>query len=165
MSCFMIFSLEKCTILQFKYYWYQRQLLQNSKPKHCKSSFLDNSLFHPNCFYKIDEKIQIHSALQSSFLFEQTGKHEESKVKKVRDSVPEERETSEIRVETPSQNNETLTNVNLQSQKSLGEVELRPRLVEPSQVSNESQAWSVSFEQKNNDRIPKMREERRWRTS
>ena len=39
-----------------------------------------------------------------------------------------ERETSEVRVDTPSQGNETLTTVNLQSQKSLGETDLRPRL-------------------------------------
>ena len=60
-----------------------------------------------------------------------------------------ERETSEGRIETPSQGDETLTNVNLQSQESLGETELRPRLVEPSQVSNEIQAWTEIFEQKN----------------
>ena len=36
---------------------------------------------------------------------------------------------------------------------------MRPRLVEPSQVSNEIQAWTEIFEQKNNDRITKMREE------
>ena len=68
-----------------------------------------------------------------------------------------ERETSEVRVETPG--NETLTNVNLHSQGSLGETDLRPRLVEPSQVSNEIQAWTEIFERKNNDRITKMREE------
>ena len=70
-----------------------------------------------------------------------------------------EREASEVRIETPSQGNETLTNVNVQSQESLGETESRPRLVEPSQVSNEIQAWTEIFEQKNNDRITKMREE------
>ena len=70
-----------------------------------------------------------------------------------------ERETSEVRIETPSQGNETLTNVNLQSQESLGDTDLRPRLVETSQVSNEIQAWTEIFEQKNNDRITKMREE------
>ena len=36
---------------------------------------------------------------------------------------------------------------------------MRPRLVEPSQVSNEIQAWTETFEQKNNDRITKLREE------
>ena len=45
-----------------------------------------------------------------------------------------ERETSEVRIETPSQGNETLTNGNLQSQESLSETDLRHRLVEPSQV-------------------------------
>ena len=70
-----------------------------------------------------------------------------------------EREAGEVRIETPSQCNETLTNVNSQSQESLGETDLRPRLVEPSQVSNKIQAWTEIFEQKNNDRITKMREE------
>ena len=63
-----------------------------------------------------------------------------------------ERETSEVQVEKSSQGNETL-NVNLQSQESLGEVDLRPRLVESSQVSNEIQAWTEIFEQKNNNRM------------
>ena len=36
---------------------------------------------------------------------------------------------------------------------------MRSRLVEPSQVSNEIQAWTKIFEQKNNDKITKMREE------
>ena len=71
-----------------------------------------------------------------------------------------ERETSEVRVETPCQGNETLTNVKLQSQESLDGVDLRPRLTEPSQISNEIQAWTEIFEQKNNDRITKMREEK-----
>ena len=72
-----------------------------------------------------------------------------------------ERGTSEVRIETPSQGNETLTNVNLQSQESLGETDLRRRLVEPSQISNsnEIQAWTKIFEQKNNDRVTKMRRE------
>ena len=74
-----------------------------------------------------------------------------------------ERQTGEVHVETSGQGIETLTNVNLQSQESLGEVDLRPRLAESSQVSNEIQAWTEIFEQKNNDRITKMR--RRWRTN
>ena len=32
-------------------------------------------------------------------------------------------------------------------------------MIEPSQISNEIQAWTEIFEQKNNDRIEKMREE------
>ena len=58
-----------------------------------------------------------------------------------------EREASEVRIETPSQGNETLINVNLQSRESLGETDLTPRLVEPSQVNNEIQAWTKIFEQ------------------
>ena len=76
-----------------------------------------------------------------------------------------ERKTSEVHVEVSSQGNETSTNVSLQSQESLGDVELRPRLVESSQVSNEIQAWTKIFEQKNNDRMTKMREEMIEQTS
>ena len=47
----------------------------------------------------------------------------------------------------------------MQSQESLGETDLRPRLLEPSQVCNEIQAWTIIFEKKNNDRITKTREE------
>ena len=36
----------------------------------------------------------------------------------------------------------------------------RPQLIEPSQISNEIQAWTENFEQKNNDRLLKMREAR-----
>ena len=42
---------------------------------------------------------------------------------------------------------------------SLGGTGLGPRLVEPSQVSDEIQAWTEIFEQKNKHRITKMREE------
>ena len=70
-----------------------------------------------------------------------------------------ERESSEVQIETPYQGNVTLTNVNVQSQESLGEGDLRPQLVESSQISNEIQAWTEIFEQKNNDGITKMREE------
>ena len=84
------------------------------------------------------------------------GKRRNRRSRRLETPSPE-RETSEVRVETPG--NETLTNVNLHSQGSLGETDLRPRLVEPSQVSNEIQAWTEIFERKNNDRITKMREE------
>ena len=69
------------------------------------------------------------------------------------------RESSEVQVETPSQGNVTLTNVNVQSQESFGEVDLKPQLVESSQISYEIQAWTEIFEQKYNDRITKTREE------
>ena len=75
-----------------------------------------------------------------------------------------ERETNEVLVETSSQGNVTLTNVNLQSQESLGEGDMRPQLIESSQISNEIQGWTEIFEQENNDKIPKTRE-RKWRTN
>ena len=70
-----------------------------------------------------------------------------------------ERELSETQVETPMQCNETLTNVSTVIQEPLGENENRSSLIEPSQISNEIQVWTKNFEQKNNDRIMKMREE------
>ena len=70
-----------------------------------------------------------------------------------------ERESSEVQIETPNQGKVTLTNVNVQSRESLGEGDLRPQLVESSQISNEIQVWTEIFEQKNNDGITKMREE------
>ena len=69
------------------------------------------------------------------------------------------RELSEPQVETPMQGNETLTNVSTVIQGPLGENENRSSLIEPSQISNEIQVWTENFEQKNNDRIMKMREE------
>ena len=70
-----------------------------------------------------------------------------------------ERELSETQVETPMQGNETLTNVSTVIQEALGENENRSSLIEPSQISNEIQVWTENFEQKNNDRIMKMRKE------
>ena len=69
------------------------------------------------------------------------------------------RELSEAQVETPMQGNETLTNVSTVIQGPLGENENRSSLIEPSQISNEIQVWTENFEQKNNDRIMKIREE------
>ena len=142
-----------------KYNWYQRQLLHNSKSKRCKSSFLDNSLFHPNRFHNIDDKFKFFLHFNPIFLLCKMGNRRNRKSRRLATPSPAERETSEVRVETPSQGSETLTKVNLQSQESLGEIGLRPKLVEPSQVSNEIQAWTKIFEQKTNDRITKMREE------
>ena len=47
----------------------------------------------------------------------------------------------------------------MRSQESLGEVDLRHRLVESRQVIDEIQAWTEIFEQNNNNRITKMGEE------
>ena len=55
--------------------------------------------------------------------------------------------------------NITLTKSNLNVEETLGESHLENRLVEPSQISNENQAWTEIFEQKNDDRKSKMREE------
>ena len=67
-----------------------------------------------------------------------------------------ERDSSVVQVETSSQGNVTLTNVNVQSQESLAENDLRPQLVESSRISNENQAWTEVLEQKSNERIFKM---------
>ena len=70
-----------------------------------------------------------------------------------------ERDTSNTQVETPNTGNGTLTNFNTVVHKSLGDNNPGNQLTEPSQISNEIQTWTQILEQKNNDRIEKMREE------
>ena len=65
----------------------------------------------------------------------------------------------EAQVDTSAQGNETLTNFNSVLQENLGENVSESPMVEPSQISNEIQAWTQVIEQKNNDRIERMREE------
>ena len=69
------------------------------------------------------------------------------------------RDAERTQVETPNTGNETLTNFNAVVQESLGENASGIQMVEPSQISTEIQAWTQIFEQRNNDRIEKMREE------
>ena len=69
------------------------------------------------------------------------------------------REVEVTQVGTPITSNVTLTNVNSVVQGSLGENNLENQFAEPSQISNEIQVWTQIKEQKNNDRIEKMREE------
>ena len=70
-----------------------------------------------------------------------------------------ERSMERAQAETPNTGNITLTNNNVVVQENLGENRFGEQLVEPSQISNEIQAWTEIFEQKNNDRIEKTREE------
>ena len=70
-----------------------------------------------------------------------------------------ERDLSETQVETTNQGIETLTNVDSNLQENLDNNELKPQLVGPSQLSNEIQAWTENFQQKNNERLFKRREE------
>ena len=70
-----------------------------------------------------------------------------------------ERSRERAQAETPNTGNITLTNNNVVVQENLGENRFGEQLVEPSQISNEIQDWAEIFEQKNNDRIEKMREE------
>ena len=70
-----------------------------------------------------------------------------------------ERSLAEVQVETSPQGNDTLVNVDSNIQGDLDNFELRSQLIEPSQLSNEIQAWTEIFEQKNNDRITKRRGE------
>ena len=70
-----------------------------------------------------------------------------------------EREGNRTRVDSPETGNMTLTNSNSNVDENLGGLNLGSQLVEPSQTSSEIQAWTEIFEQKNNDRIEKMREE------
>ena len=69
------------------------------------------------------------------------------------------REVEVTQVGTPITGNETLTNVNTVNQGDSGENNLEDQITKPSQISNEIQAWTQIMEQKNNDRIEKMREE------
>ena len=71
------------------------------------------------------------------------------------------REVEVTQVGTPITGNETLTNVNTIIQGDLGANNLEDQFTEPSQISNEIQAWTKIMEQKNNDSIEKMREEMR----
>ena len=68
------------------------------------------------------------------------------------------REVEVTQIGTPITGNETLTNVNTVIQGDLGENNLENQFTEPSQISNEIQVWTQIMEQKNNDRIEKMRE-------
>ena len=65
----------------------------------------------------------------------------------------------EMQVDTPSEGNETSTNVITIGRESLQEDVLRSQPTEPRQISNEIQVWTQIIEQKNNDRFMKMREE------
>ena len=66
---------------------------------------------------------------------------------------------SDAQVETPNADNATLTNSNVNVQESLGGSNSEHQLTERSQISNEIQVWTQIFEQKNNDRIVKTKEE------
>ena len=52
-----------------------------------------------------------------------------------------ERSLTEVQVETSPQGNDTLVNVDSNIQGDLDNFELRSQLIEPSQLSNEIQAW------------------------
>ena len=71
-----------------------------------------------------------------------------------------ERELGRTQVETPIAGNEFLSNFNTVVQETLGENNSENQLTEPSQISNEIQVWPKIMEQKSNDRIEKMREEK-----
>ena len=69
------------------------------------------------------------------------------------------REVEITQVETPKADTETLTNFNTVVREGLGANNTENQLTELSQISNENQVWNQIMEQKNNDRIEKMREE------
>ena len=70
-----------------------------------------------------------------------------------------EREEDRTRTDFSETGNITLTNSNLNVDGDLGEPNPGNQLVEPSQASSEMQAWTEIIDQRNNDRIEKMREE------
>ena len=69
------------------------------------------------------------------------------------------REVEVTQIETPKTGNETLVDISNVVQGNLGGNSSENQLTEPSQVSNEIQVWAQIMEQKNNDRIEKLREE------
>ena len=69
------------------------------------------------------------------------------------------REVEVTQIETPTAGNEALIDLSIVAQGNLGENSSENQLTEPSQMSNEMQVWTQILEQKNNDRIEKMREE------
>ena len=56
---------------------------------------------------------------------------------------------SETQLGTSTQGNDTLTNIGSNTQGTSNGDEIRTQLIEPSQISNEIQAWTNNFEQKN----------------
>ena len=71
-----------------------------------------------------------------------------------------EREVNNTQSETPNTGNVTLTRLNMNVQGDLGDKISENQLAERSQSSNEIQVWTQTLEQKSNDRITKMREEK-----
>ena len=55
------------------------------------------------------------------------------------------RDLSEAQVETTNQSNETLHIVDTVIHETLGGDDLRPQLTEPSQITNEIEAWTDHF--------------------
>ena len=70
-----------------------------------------------------------------------------------------EREEDRTRTDFSETGNITLTNSNLNVDGDLGQPNPGNQLVEPSQASSEMQAWTEIIDQRNNNRIEKMREE------
>ena len=64
---------------------------------------------------------------------------------------------SETQVETPNPGNATLTNSNVNDQEGLGENSSINQLTEPSLLNSEIQVWTQIMEQKNDNKIEKMR--------
>ena len=69
------------------------------------------------------------------------------------------RDLSETQVETPNPGNVTLTNSNVNVEGGLVENSSINQLTEHSLLNNEIQVWTQIMEQKNDDKIEKMREE------
>ena len=67
------------------------------------------------------------------------------------------REVEVTQIETPKTGNEALIDLSNVTQGNLGENSSENQLTEPSQINNEMQVWTQIMEQKNNDRIEKMR--------
>ena len=119
------------------------------------TSVLSSQLVSSNPF----EYIQIFTQQTQHIFHLRTMGNKRNRRSRRHETPSPDRELSEAQIETPMQGNETLTNVSTVIQEPLGENEKRSSLIDPSQISNDLPVWTENFEQKNNDRIMKMREE------
>ena len=108
-------------------------------------------------FNKHQVLIQIRNLQNNHFLSSEIG-NRRNWSKRLETSPPE-RQINNTQVETHNTGNDTLTNFITVVQESLGEINPGNHLTEPSQSSNEIQVWTQAFDEKNNNRIEKMREE------
>ena len=106
------------------------------------------------------QRIQLFPLSQTPFsLGERCEKKRNSRSRRLETPSPE-REMNNFQVETSNTGNETSTNSNSDVQQGLGDGISENHLTEPSLISNEIQTWTQMFEERDNDRIAKIREKK-----